>query len=159
MCDWFIWKILNSCLNGLVVVVVVGWVDNAPSSLDGLCGGEVMRFDILSLISCFSAARRLTLMRWKDAALTAHQHIRVQSPLAQDSSGLGIIHSEKMKWRWACLTALLVSHLEKKNEVTATRTGNYNGSEGESAWAWDRENLRNVENKNNTRCGMEAGRQ
>lgn len=154
MCDWFIWKILNSCLNGLV-----GGVDNAPSSLEGLCGGEVMRFDILSLISCFSAAWRLTLMRWKDAALTAHQHIRVQSPLAQDSSGLGIIHSEKMKWRWACPTALLVSHPEKKNEVTATRTGNYNGTEGGTGWAWDRENLRNVENKSNTRCGTEAGRQ
>lgn len=155
MCDWFIWKILNSCLNGLVG----GGVNNAPSPLEGLCRGEVMRFDILSLISCFSAAWRLTLMRWKDAALTAHQHIPVQSPLAQDSSGLGIIHSEKMKWRWACLTALLVSHREEKNEVTATRTGNYNGPEGGTAWAWDGENLLNVGNKSNTRCGTEAGRQ
>lgn len=69
-------------------------------------------------------------MRWKDAALTAHRHIRVQSPLAQDSPGLGIIHSEKMKWRWACLTALHVSHLEKKkNEVTATRIANYKRKE------------------------------
>lgn len=134
-----------------------GGVDNVPSLLEGLCGGEVMRFDILSLISCFSAAWRLTLMRWKDAALTAHQHIGVQSPLAQDSSALGIIHSEKMKWRWACPTALLLSHLEKKNEVTATRTGNYNGREGETAWAWDGETLPNAGNKNNTRCGTKRG--
>lgn len=133
-------------------------VDNAPSSLEGLCGGEVMRFDILSLISCFSAAWRLTLMRWKDAALTAHRRIRVQSPLAQDSSRLGIIHSEKMKWRWACPTAPLVSHLEKKDEVAATRTGNYNGGEGEGACSRGCESL-NVANKSNTRRGMGAGRQ
>lgn len=58
--------------------------------------------DILSLISCFSAAWRLTLMHCKDAALTARQHIHVRSALAQESYGLRIIHSEKMKWEWAC---------------------------------------------------------
>lgn len=99
-------------------------------------------------------------MRWKDAALTAHRHVRVQSALAQDSPGLGIIHSEKMKWKWACLTALRASHLEKKkNEVTATRTANYKGSKGETARAWDGEKPLNAENKSNTRCGMEGWRQ
>lgn len=62
--------------------------------------GEGRGFDILSLISCFSAAWRLTLMHWKDVVLTAHQHIRVRSPLAQESSGLRVIHSEKMKCKW-----------------------------------------------------------
>lgn len=99
-------------------------------------------------------------MRWKNAALTAHRHIRVQSPLAQDSPGLGIIHSEKMKWRWACLTALRISHLKKKkNEVTATRIANYKRSKGETARAWDCENPLNAENKNNTLCGMEGWRE
>lgn len=98
-------------------------------------------------------------MRWKDVALTARRHIRVQSPLAQDAPGLGIIHSEKMKWRWACLTASRVNHLEKeKNEVTAARTANYKGRRGGTARAWDWEKPRTAENKNKTRCGMEGWR-
>lgn len=43
-------------------------------------GSEFGGFDISSLISCFTAAWRLTLMHGKDVALTAHQHIHVQSP-------------------------------------------------------------------------------
>lgn len=53
-------------------------------------------------------------MHWKDVVLTAHQHIRVRSPLAQDSSGLKIIHSEKLKWKWVCSAVLLISGFEKK---------------------------------------------
>lgn len=124
-------------------------------------GGEVRGFDILSLISCFSAAWRLTLMHWKDVVLTAHQHIHVQSPLAQESSGLRIIHSEKMEWKWVCPAVLLISHFEKKNEVMAKGIGNDNKTGGEgrkTAWAWDFFTVKdctfrkplNVENKNNT---------
>lgn len=63
-------------------------------------------------------------MHWKDAALTAHQHIHVQSALAQESSGRRIIHSEKWKWKWARSAVLLISGFEKKNEVVARRIGN-----------------------------------
>lgn len=75
-------------------------------------GGVGWGFDILSLISCFSAAWRLTLMHCKDAALTARQHIHVQSALAQESCGLRVIHSEKMKWEWACPAAPRTSRRE-----------------------------------------------
>lgn len=92
--------------------------------MDGLGrGGDGGRFDILSLISCFSAAWRLTLMHWKDVVLTAHQHIRVRSPLAQESSGLRVIHSEKMKCKWVCPAVLRVSHFEKENKVMAKGIG------------------------------------
>lgn len=81
-----------------------GWVE----------GGEVKGFDIISLSSCFSAAWRLTLMHWRDAVLTAHQHIHVRSLLAQESSGLRIIHSEKLKWKWVCSAVLLISGFENE---------------------------------------------
>lgn len=101
---------------------------------DGLVGGwwglEVRGFDISSLISCFTAAWRLTLMHWKDVVLTAHHHIHVQSPLAQESSGLRIIHSEKLKWKWVCSAVLLISGLEKKNEVMTKRIGIDNETRG-----------------------------
>lgn len=63
-------------------------------------------------------------------------------PLAQESSGLRIIHSEKMKWKWVCSAVLLISGFEKKNEVMAKRIGNDNETGGErgggkTAWAWD----------------------
>lgn len=80
------------------------------SSAPGGAGGR--GFDILSLISCFSAAWRLTLMHCKDAALTAWQHIHVRSALAQESSGLRVIHSEEMKWEWACPAAPRTSRWE-----------------------------------------------
>ncbi len=126
MRDWFSRKILNSCLNGLEV-------DTSSALVDMLQGGEVWEFDILSLISCFGAAYRLTIMHWKDVMLTAHQHIHVRSPLAQESPALRIIHSEKMKWMWVCSAVLLISGFEKKNEVMAKRIGNDNeiGGEGE----------------------------
>lgn len=92
----------------------------------GAVGGGGRGFDVLSLISCFGSACRLTLMHWKDVVLTAHQHIHVRSPLAQESSGLGIIHSEKMKWKWVCSAVLLISGFEEKNEVVAKRIGNDN---------------------------------
>lgn len=52
-------------------------------------------------------------------------------PLAQESSGLRIIHSEKMKWKWVCSAVLLISGFEKKNEVMAKRIGNDNETGGE----------------------------
>lgn len=110
MCDWFSWKILNSCLNGPGVDIM----SSALEDWEGAGGSEVRGFDIVSLISCFSAAWRLTLMHWKDVVLTAHQHIHVRSPLAQESSGLRIIHSERMKWKWVCPTVLPISHLRRK---------------------------------------------
>lgn len=58
-------------------------------------------------------------MHWKDVVLTAHQHIHVQSALAQESSGLRIIHSEKLKKKWVCSAVLLISGFQKKNEVVA----------------------------------------
>lgn len=75
-------------------------------------GGWGGGFNIISLSLCFSAAWRLTLMHWKDVVLTAHQHIHVRSLLAQESSGLRIIHSEK--WKWVCSAVLLISGFEKK---------------------------------------------
>lgn len=87
-------------------------------------------FDISSLISCFSAAWRLTLMHWKDVVLTAHQHIHVRSPLARESSGLRIIHSKKLKWKWVCSAVLLISGFGEKNEVMAKRIGNDNETGG-----------------------------
>lgn len=102
------------------------------SALEGGWGGKVRGFDILSLISCPTTARRLTLMHWKDAVLTAHQHIHVQSPLAQEPSGLRIIHSEKMEWKWVCSPVFLISGSEKKNEVMGRkiRIDNESGAEG-----------------------------
>jgi len=74
-------------------------------------GDEVRGFDIVSLSSCVIEAWRMTLMRWKDMLLTAHQHIHVRSLLAQESSGLRISHSEKLKRTWAffSLAVLLVN--------------------------------------------------
>ena len=69
-------------------------------------------------------------MQWKDVVLTAHQHIHVQSPLAQESSRPRIIHSQKLKWKWVCSAALLISGFEKKNEVMAKRIGNDNETRG-----------------------------
>ena len=96
----------------------------------GVWGGEVGGFDISSLISCFTAAWRLTLMHWKYMVLTAHHHIHVQSPLAQESSGLRIIHSEKLKWKWECSAVLLISGLGEKNEVMTKSIGNDNETRG-----------------------------
>lgn len=103
MCDWFSWKILNSRLNGLRGSILRQLPREALEERSEDGAGVGWGFDILSLISCFSAAWRLTLMHCKDAALTARQHIHVRSALAQESSGLRVIHSEKMKWEWACL--------------------------------------------------------
>lgn len=69
-------------------------------------------------------------MHWKDVVLTAHQHIHVRSPLAQESSGLRIIHSKKLKWKWVCSAVLLISGFEKKNEVMAKGIGNDNETGG-----------------------------
>lgn len=71
-------------------------------------------------------------MHWKDVVLTAHQHIRVRSPLAQESSGLRVIHSEKMKCKWVCPAVLRVSHFEKENKAMAKGIGKDNESGGES---------------------------
>lgn len=105
-------KILNSRLNGPRGSILCLLPREA---LVGRIGGGVglgWGFDILSLISCFSAAWRLTLMHCKDAALTARQHIHVRSALAQESCGLRVIHSEKMKWEWACPAAPRTSRRE-----------------------------------------------
>lgn len=110
MCDWFSWEILNSRLNGLrgsiLCLVPREALGGSGRGSEVGCGGGGegaggVGGDILSLISCFSAAWRLTLMHCKDAALTARQHIHVRSALAQESTGLRGIHSEKMKWEWA----------------------------------------------------------
>lgn len=61
-------------------------------------------------------------MHWKDVVLTAHQHIHVRSSLAQESSRVKMIHSEKLKWKWVCSAVLLISGFEEKNEVMAKRT-------------------------------------
>lgn len=131
MCDWFSWKILNSCLNGLRGRYYVFCSGRRWGWMGWGRGGDGGGFDILSLISCFSAAWRLTLMHWKDGVLTAHQHIRVRSPLAQESSGLRVIHSEKMKCKWVCPAVLRVSHFEKENKVMAKGIGKDNESGGE----------------------------
>lgn len=125
MCDWFSWKILNSRLNGprgsILCLLPTGGAGGRGREDRG-CGRGEGGFDILSLISCFSAAWRLTLMHCKDAALTARQHIRVRSALAQESSGLRVIHSEKMKWEWACPPAPRTSRREKR-EIKAQPVG------------------------------------
>lgn len=92
----------------------------------GWGGGEVRGFDISSLILCFTEAWRLTLMHRRDTVLTAHRRTPVPSPLDQKSSRVGIIHSEKLKWRWVCSAVLLIIGFEKKNEVMAKRIGNDN---------------------------------
>lgn len=79
-------------------------------------------------------------MHWKDVVLTAHQHIHVRSPLAQESSGLRVIHSEKWKWKWVCSAVLLISAFKEKSKVMAKKNGNDNETLGggrKTAWAWD----------------------
>ena len=70
-------------------------------------------------------------MHRKDVALTAHQHIHVRSLLAQESSGLRVIHCEELKWKWVCSAVLLISGFEERNEVMAKRIGNDNETGGE----------------------------
>lgn len=58
--------------------------------------------------------------------------------LAQKSSRLKIIHSEKLKWwKWLCSAVHLISTFKKKNEVMAKGIGNDNEAGGNMAQAWD----------------------
>lgn len=100
-------------------------------------------------------------MHWKDVVLTAHQHIHVRSPLAQDSSGLKIIHSEKLKWKWVCSAVLLISGFEKKKMKSCPKGSEMTMKPKEdgkkTAWVWDFLTVKdctfskslNVENNNN----------
>lgn len=71
-------------------------------------------------------------MHWKDVVLTAHQHIHVQSALAQGSSGLRIIHSEKLKKR-VCLAVTLISGFQKK--IKLLLKGSEMTMKGKNVWA------------------------
>lgn len=160
MRDWFSWKILHSCLNGSVGGGGRYYV--FCSGRQG--GGEVRGFDILSLISCFSAAWRLTLMHWKDVVLTAHQHIHVRSPLGsrifrpennpfwKDEVEVGVFSCSSHKWFWE--EKWSHGQKDRKWQWNRRRKGG-----GKTAWAWDfftvkdytfRKKSLNVGNKNNT---------
>ena len=104
-------------------------------------GGEVRGFDILSLISCFSAAWRLTLMHWQDVVLTAHQHIHVRSPLGsrifrpennpfwKDEVEVGVFSCSSHKWFWE--EKWSHGQKDRKWQWNRRRRGR------KTAWAWD----------------------